>query len=76
MTHTWFARTVAAGLIVMVAGAVRAQAGDENGAVTKLQIPQIAVTHATAQTPTRPVAAGEFRSLPPARPPEQKHRFL
>jgi hypothetical protein len=30
---------VAAGLIVMVASSARAQAGDENGAVTKLQIP-------------------------------------
>jgi hypothetical protein len=70
MTHTLFAKMVAAGLVVMVAGTARAQGGDENGAVTKLQIPQIAVTNAMAQTP---VAAADFRSEPPVWPSQQQH---
>jgi hypothetical protein len=70
MTHTLFARTVAAGLVVMAVGSARAQAGDENGAIEKVQLPQIAVNNPTTETLNH--SAAEFRPLrPPAWPSQQ-----
>jgi len=70
MTHRLFARMVAAGLVVMVAGTAWAQVGEESGATAKLQIPPVAVavTRANRQAFNRGVAAAEFRSLPPITP--------
>jgi hypothetical protein len=73
MTHTMFTKALAAGLIVMVAAAARAQGVEENTTFTKLQIPQITPTNTVAHTLDRPVAAAEFGSLPPAWPSEQQH---
>jgi len=74
MTQRLFAKTVAAGLIVMVAGTARAQGGEGSGAVTKLQIPQLAVTNTMAHT-NRPAAAAELRSLPTVWPPQPYSGF-
>jgi hypothetical protein len=63
MAHTMFAKALAAGLIVMVAGAARAQGVEENGTFTKLQIPQITPTSTVARARDRPAATAGFGSL-------------
>ena len=63
MAHTMFAKALAACLIVMVAGAARAQGVEVNGTFTKLQIPQITPTSTVARALDRPAATAEFGSL-------------
>jgi hypothetical protein len=62
MRHTFFAKIVAASLVLLATGTAGAQ--DWDGAVKTPRIAQITVTKAMARALSRPATASEFSSLP------------
>jgi hypothetical protein len=64
MTHTLFAKTVAVGLVVMIAGTARGQGADPDAARALAKtVPAMTATKALTEEVNRRPATGEFRPL-------------